>query len=146
MTDRKQELLDVEEAAWTQFHDLTQGLSPADFGQPVDDSGWTLKDIVWHLGCWTAKAGRELERIKAGTYTAEDEDTDAANEAYLQEGRKQDLDTVKAEWISARMRAREAWAALDQITPEAEEWFVEIGPEHFDEHLPQVRSFLERRV
>lgn len=142
--DRKQELLDAEEGAWEGFSTLIATVPADRYLEPVDDSGWTLKDIMWHLGCWTAEAARELERIRMGTYEERSwDDTDRFNAQILEEGRRQDLDTVRAEWAAARTKARHEWASLPEVTPAAEEWFFEIGPEHFDEHLPAVRAWLE---
>jgi hypothetical protein len=36
------------------------------------------------------------------------------------------------------------WAALPEVTADAEEWFVESGPAHVTEHLPELRAFLGR--
>lgn len=141
---RIEELLDVEDAKWHEFQALIVGLEPARFDEPVDDDGWTLKDVMWHLSCWTAEAARELQRINMGTYTEREYDTDQMNATWMEEGRRHDLDTVKASWASARTMARHEWSSLEVVTPEAEEWFYEIGPEHFDEHLPKVRAWLER--
>jgi hypothetical protein len=32
---------------------------------------------------------------------------------------------------------------LSEITPIAEEWFVESGPEHYAEHLPRLREWAD---
>jgi hypothetical protein len=34
------------------------------------------------------------------------------------------------------------WAALPKVTPEAEEWFRESGPEHYQEHLDDLRAWV----
>lgn len=142
--DRKQEMLDAEEQAHEAFEALIADVPDARYDDPVDAQDWSLKDIMWHLGCWTAEAARELERIHQGTYEERSwDDTDDLNATILEEGRRQTLDTVRAEYASARTQARAALASLSVVTPAAEEWFYEIGRDHFDEHVPAVRAWIE---
>ena len=34
------------------------------------------------------------------------------------------------------------WSLLPEITPKAEEWFVESGPEHYAEHSERLREWV----
>ena len=36
----------------------------------------------------------------------------------------------------------ELWK-LDELTPRAEEWFMESGPLHYREHLPDLERFVK---
>jgi hypothetical protein len=35
------------------------------------------------------------------------------------------------------------WNALPELTAKAEEWFVESGAEHYGEHAPRLRDWLD---
>ena len=35
------------------------------------------------------------------------------------------------------------WNELPEVTPDAEEWFRESGPEHYQEHLPRLREWVK---
>ncbi|MEX0992200.1 MAG: maleylpyruvate isomerase N-terminal domain-containing protein [Actinomycetota bacterium] len=142
--DRKQELVEAEEASWDEFHGLLNRLTPEQMDEPtLNPDGWSVKDLIWHMGCWAAEGASALERIRMGTYAEEDWDTDAKNATFLEEGRRMDLDTVRSEWSAARNRCLQEWNALVEITPDAEEWFYEEGPEHAADHLPELRRFVE---
>jgi hypothetical protein len=85
-----------------------------------------------------------LERIRTGTYDGwgQAASVDELNTRFREEGRRLDLSTVKAELYAARNRALMEWAALPKVTPEAEEWFRESGPEHYQEHLDDLRVWV----
>lgn len=143
--DRKEELMATEDKAWNQFHALVGRIRDEEFDLPgANEEGWSAKDVTWHIGCWIAEAAQQLERIRLGTYEARDwNDTDEVNARILEEGRRQDISTVKSELTSARARALHEWSALETITPEAEEWFSDIGPAHYDEHVDALRAWVE---
>lgn len=143
--DRKDELVKLDEDRWNDVNNLVTRLSPEQVEESgLTEEGWSVKDLLWHFGCWSAEAARELERISMGTYVEREYDTDQLNAEFLEAGREMDLATVKTEWMAARNRALQQWAALDRITPEAEEWFGESGYQHYDEHLPDLRRWVER--
>jgi len=116
---------------------LEPGLTP---------EGWSVKDLVWHLGAWWAKAGVMLERIRVGTYegAGQGSSVDELNARFLEEGRRLDLATVTAELYAARNHALIEFAALPEVTPEAEEWFRESGSEHYDEHRDDLRAWVDK--
>jgi hypothetical protein len=141
------DLLRAEDEGWTELKSLLDALSPEQMLEPgLTLEGWSVKDLLWHLGAWCAKAGVMLERIRAGTYDGwgQDENVDELNARFLEEGRRVDLATAKAELYAARNRALMEWAALPEVTPEAEEWFRESGPEHYREHLDDLRAWVNR--
>ncbi len=141
---RKEELSREEEAGWVEFGALLARLRPEQMIEPYNEDGWTVKDLLWHLGCWTAEACRQLERIRMGTYEAQDWDTDRLNAEFLETSRGADLDAARAESISARNRLLQEWDAMAEITPDAEEWFGESSTEHYDEHMPALREWVEK--
>jgi hypothetical protein len=50
---------------------------------------------------------------------------------------------VRAGFEASRRRMIEAIGTLDEITPEAVEWFEESGALHYAKHAEALRSFLE---
>lgn len=142
--DEKAKLVQEEDELWAEVSALVALLTPEQLEEPGMADDWSVKDLLWHLCCWTAEAARQLERVRLGTYIEQDWDTDGLNQRYLEESRRQDLATVRAELAAARTRALHEWAALEEVTPEAIEWFGESGPEHYREHLGDLRPWVER--
>lgn len=143
---RREEMAEAEREAWADLQGLVARLAPEQMeSRDMNADGWSVKDLLWHLGCWTAESARQLERIRLGTYEERDwSDTDDLNARYLGEARRLDLATVRTEMIAARNRALEEWAALDELTPEAIEWFEESGPVHIRDHIEDLRGYVER--
>jgi len=143
---RREELAEAESRAWKELHELVGRLTPEQVEEPgINADGWSTKDLLWHIGCWTAESARQLERIRVGTYEERDwDDTDDLNARYLEEGRRMDLPTVRSELTSARARALEEWSLLADPTPEAIEWFEESGAIHYGDHLGELRRYVER--
>jgi hypothetical protein len=140
---RKEELIEMEETRWGELHELLDGLTPEEMEmQGMTADGWSVKDLLWHLGCWSAESAHEIERVRLGTYVERDYDTDELNARFLEEGRRNDLATAKAEMVAARNRTLEEWARIEEVTAPAEEWFYESGPEHLDDHLPELRAWV----
>lgn len=142
--DEKAKLTREEDQLWAEVSALVERLTPAQLEEPGMAGDWSVKDLLWHLCCWTAEAARQLERVRVGTYVPQDWDTDELNQRFFEESRRQDLATVRAELAAARTRALQEWAAVKEVTPEAIEWFGESGPEHYLEHLSDLRPWVER--
>jgi hypothetical protein len=145
MTDRKTELIREEDAGWAELHSILDALPPEDMERPGVIGDWTPKDAFAHIACWWAEAASELERMRAGTYTPEKQDIDAMNAEFYEAMKDVDAHTVIAELHASRNKALEELGHLPELTPEAEEWFVETGRRHYDEHLPALRAFVESR-
>ncbi len=142
---RREDLLRSEDRGWTDLRSQLDALSRQQVMEPgLTPEGWSVKDLLWHLGAWWAKAGVMLERIRVGTYDGGDlaSNVDELNARFLVEGRRLDLATVTAELYAARNHALVEFAAIPEVTPEAEEWFRESGPEHYDEHLGDLRAWV----
>lgn len=143
--DRKQELTAAEEKGWNEVNALVASRDDELLERPgVSKDGWSVKDLLWHLGCWSAEASRELERIRMGTYEERDYDTDALNVEFEAIGRTMDLASVKTEFVAARNKALQEWAQVTDLVPEAEEWFFEAGAQHYSDHLPDLRRWAEK--
>lgn len=146
----KRELCAAEDRAWIEFIRLVETLTPTQCEEPgyyaahgADPAAWSVKDLLAHIGSWQAFAGRALERIRVGTYAAERRDVDAINRQFYEANRDLPLHAVRAECWSARTRLDTELDALAELTPEAEEWYAESGPEHLEQHLPRLREWAQ---
>jgi mycothiol maleylpyruvate isomerase-like protein len=139
------ELLADEERGWLALTEVF-GDVPADrFDEPsVTDEGWSPKDVMYHVAAWCEEAAKVLGRIAAGTHRESDPDTQALNERWFEEGRGLDDDVVRIRFAKGRVAMRQVFSRLAAVDPNAWEWFEESGPRHYAEHLPDLRSFLER--
>jgi hypothetical protein len=138
-------LLADEERGWL---DLTEvfGDVPLDrFDEPsVTDEGWSPKDVMYHVAAWSEEAAKVLGRIPAGTHREGEPDTQALNEEWFEEGRGLDDDVVRIRFAKGREAMRQVFSRLSEVDAHAWEWFEESGSRHYAEHLPDLRSFLER--
>jgi len=139
------DLLIAEEARlWSELHGLIDRLPAHRASEPgYFEEGWSAKDLVAHIGSWLAEAGVVLERIRFGTYRAQEIDIDAMNASFLASMRDVGLSDVRAQAIAARERMLRAWGALPEASAEAGRWIDKTGPAHYAEHLPRLRAWVE---
>lgn len=138
-------LLAAEETGWRALHATFDRLTPDLMERPgLNDEGWAAKDMVFHVGAWLAECGWQLERIRMGTYSSPDQDTDEMNRAFLESSRAMDLDSVFAELHAARNRALQVFGELPEVTPAAWEWFEESGPLHYEEHRKELDAWADQ--
>jgi hypothetical protein len=102
-----------------------------------------VKDLLAHVGTWLAEAGMMLERIAAGTYRHGELDVDAVNERTLQALRNVAFPVVTAQASASRSRMRHALVELREPSTEATWWIRKAGPDHYAEHLPRLREWVE---
>ena len=141
---RREELLRAEDEGWAGLLELVGRLTHAQLEEPgYTPDGWSVKDLLWHIGCWSADCARVLERIRMGTFEEPVYDTDAVNREWFEMSRTLDLATAKAEFMSSRNRMLQEFAALPEITREADEWFEETGPIHYADHVADLRGWVE---
>ncbi len=144
MANRKQELILEEDARWAELCAALDGVPHDRLLEPGLNETWNGKDLLAHLGCWMAEAANVLEQIRFGTYEPRSIDLDAMNARFYEATRDQTLRDIWAEMEAARTRMFQEWGLLPEITHRAEEWFVESGPAHITEHLPQLQAYLQR--
>lgn len=144
--DERIKLVQDEDLAWAEIAALMGRLTREQVEEPgLTLEGWSVKDLLWHLGCWWAEAGRMFQRMRAGTYeSSEDWGTDEKNARFLEEGRRLDLATVKTELYSARNRAILEFTTLPQVTSDSVEWFEESGTLHYRDHAEDLRAWVEK--
>jgi hypothetical protein len=145
MTDRKRELIELEDRAWAEFRSLLDRFSKDQLGELGYYEDWSVKDLMAHLGCWMAEAARVLEQLRSGSYSSWDHDVEELNLEWWQTWREVDLDTVWAELHSSHARMLDEWDRIpsDRLDEVADLWFRESGPEHHEEHLPRLREWVE---
>jgi hypothetical protein len=97
-----------------------------------------------HIASWQAEAGRVLQWIRNGTYVSDPIDVDAMNRDFYERNRELSIEVVRSELWSARTRMLIEWNALPEVTTEAEEWFRESGPLHYQEHLPRLKEWAQQ--
>ncbi len=136
-------LVEAERAGWEELESLVQTLSPAQAEIPGYEPEWSVKDFLAHLAGWLSAAGRTLEQIESGTYTPEDVDVDTRNENYVVANRDQPLPVVLFELQATRRRLLRYLHGLNDIPPAAESALRKAGPEHYAEHLPRLREWVD---
>jgi hypothetical protein len=141
--DRGREL-PGEAEMWRRLHAAIDRLTPDTANVPgYFEEGWTAKDAVAHIGTWMAQGAQVLRRIAAGTYRDDEIDVDAENARFLDAMRDVPLETVHLQATAARGELLRAWAELPAVTPAADYWVRKAGPEHVEEHLPRLESWLD---
>ncbi len=137
----KRELCDAEEAGWRAFVDALSAI-PNDVCEQVGYyPDWSVKDMVAHMGNWQAEAVQIFQQIRVGTYRHERLDIDEMNRRFVEANRDQPVTVVKAECAASRTRFLQEFDRLQIVTPDAEEWFVECGANHYGEHLPRLHEW-----
>jgi hypothetical protein len=138
-------LLADEERGWLALTEVFGDVPPDRFDEPsVTDEGWSPKDVMYHVAAWSEEAAKVLGRIAAGTHRDGDPDVQALNEQWFEAGRGLDDDVVRIRFAKGRVAMRQVFSQLTEVDATALEWFEESGPRHYAEHLPDLRSFLER--
>jgi hypothetical protein len=135
----KRDLAAAEDAGWSRLIGIIESFAPGQIERPGSVlEGWSVKDLMGHIGCWQAEAGRMLERIRNGTYRETQIEVGATNRQFYEWNKDLPVPVVRAGLWSARTRMLVEWNALVQVTPAAEEWFRESGPAHYDEHVVRL--------
>ena len=138
-------LLADEERGWLELTEVFGDVSPERFDEPsVTDEGWSPKDVMYHVAAWAEEAATVLGRIAAKTHRESDPDTQALNEEWFEQGKELEEDIVRIRFAKSRVAMRQVFSRLADVDATAWEWFEESGPRHYEEHLPDLRAFLER--
>jgi hypothetical protein len=145
---RREDLLRQEAEAWGRIEGVVEFLSAAELVRPdYTVEGWSVKDMMAHVAAWSDYAARILGEIAAGTWDGRDEfaeqgSVDRTNAQWFERDRDLDVDRVRSDWHESRTRMLEAFGALDEITPDADEWFEESGPMHYAAHMPDLERWV----
>lgn len=143
MTSRL-DLAAAEDRDWAELTNVASSLTPEQMTEPgYTAEGWSVKDLVAHIGAWQAEAAQVFEQIRWGTYVKKRWDVEGLNRQFYEANRDLPLSVIRAECAASRNRMLLEWNALPEITPEADEWFRESGSMHYAEHLPRLRQWVE---
>jgi hypothetical protein len=138
----KGELIAAEDAAWAEVRAVITALVSPQLEEPgYYPEGWSVRDMIAHIGSWQAEAQCVMEQIRMGTYEDRDVDVNGLNRRFFESNRDLPLSVVQAEAWAARTRMQTELNLLPELTPTAESWFVESGVEHYAEHLPRLREW-----
>jgi hypothetical protein len=138
------DLMAEEDRLWGELHGLVDSLPQDKVEEPgYFREGWSAKDLVAHIGGWLAQAGVVLERVRFGTYRPEEIDIDAINAATYAAMHEVPFNDVRAQAVAARNQMLRAWRSLPERSDEADRWIRKSGPEHYEEHLPRLREWVE---
>jgi len=64
------------------------------------------------------------------------------NQAWFEVSRSMPSGDVRAGFVPSRLRMLEAFRALEEVSPDAVEWFEESGALHYAAHAEDLRRFL----
>jgi hypothetical protein len=135
-----------ESERWHEFHSLVDEVPPDRVDDPgYSEEGWSIRDLVGHVGAWLAEGGAELERIAAGSHRPGEVDIDAMNARFAELMSEVDYGTARLQMDAARARLLAAWQHLPEVTDDARWWLRKVGSEHYREHLPPLRRFVGNR-
>jgi hypothetical protein len=135
---------EAESARWGELIALIEACPPEDRVRPgYFREGWSVKDLLAHIGTWLAEAGVALERIRAGTYRRDEIDIDELNRSFLMAMADLPFEIVRIQASSARTMLRREYFTLPPEPSGAAAWWVwKAGPEHYGEHLPRLREWV----
>ncbi len=110
----------------------------------VTPDGWTPIMLAAHMSGWLDECSDALEAMIAGTYDpdAPTDPVDDINRAQVARAAALTWSEATEALAAARTRARAAWQALPEITPDAWSWFEESGPNHYAKHVHDLTAWL----
>jgi hypothetical protein len=137
------DLLHREHLAWEELWGLIRTLSREQRERPgyYTDEGWSVKDMLAHIGTWMAEAAAILAQVRANTHRPEELDIDAMNAEFLEAMRDMPWSTVETQALSARSQMLGALRRLDDPDEVSESWVRKSGPDHYAEHLPRLHEW-----
>lgn len=140
--------VELERARWAEISALVVLLGPDELLAPgyYVDPGWSVKDLIAHLGAWMAEARTQLLDITAHSYVPHEVDVEGRNAATLAASKPEPWERVWARTVGARAWMLEAWFALAAPDEAANQWVRKAGAEHYGEHLGRLRGWVAEVV
>jgi DinB superfamily len=135
----KDELTAKEAEAWAGFEELLASVPEERLETPAFDGGWSVKDVLWHVAYWWD----DMTRAAQNAWADDGEETDDVNGREQAKSRVLPYVEVRAELDDARARLLEIWASVGADDEEGKAFFVSETIEHYEEHVPQLRSLVE---
>jgi len=136
----KRELTQADDVGWATFIETVESLNEdqlIEVGYYADE-GWSVKDLMAHIGFWMTEAANMLEQMRFGTYVPRTAESDVLNKQCYEANHDVPLPIVRAECFAAHTRMCQELDALPELDSEAEEWFSESADRHYAEHQPRL--------
>ncbi|MET0801392.1 MAG: hypothetical protein ABWZ53_09515 [Actinomycetota bacterium] len=141
-----QRFMAAEDEAWRGLCAEFDRVPIARFEEPtVTPEGWSAKDAMFHVAGWMADCAHQLERMRAGSFDPTEESRESIErqtQAWLELSRTMTPVDVRSAFADSRRRMCEAFGDLQELTPDAIEWFGESGALHYAAHAQHLRSWL----
>jgi hypothetical protein len=142
MADRD-ELLRDEEQAWRTFVAEVGRVPEHVRGLEGVVPGWSVNDLVYHVGKWAMVGGEKLDLLRSGEKAEGDDDWQERNDAWAAESKLISYEEAMTSALRDRERAREAFLAMPAIDHEAESWFKEETTDHYQEHTEEIARYAD---
>jgi hypothetical protein len=139
----KDELLEMEEKAWTAFVGEVRRVPEHLRADPGVVPGWSVNDLVFHVGKWAGVAAEKLELLRNGESTDDDDDGEELNQAWAARSKSMPYEQAMASATQDRQSARQALEATSSVTHEVESWFKEETIDHYTEHADEIARFAD---
>jgi Mycothiol maleylpyruvate isomerase N-terminal domain len=139
----KEELLELEEKAWKAFVGEARRVPEHRRADPGVVPGWSVNDLVFHVGKWAGVAAEKLELLRERQSTDDDDDGEDLNRTWAARSKSMPYEQAMASATQDRERAREALTALRAVDHEAESWFKEETIDHYVEHTDEIARFAD---
>jgi uncharacterized protein (TIGR03083 family) len=138
----REEMLGREDEAWERFAETVRAV-PAD-RREVEGvvPGWTVHDLVWHVGYWAGYAADVIERDRAGETDLEPAGSQLEEAEIVATGRGMSWDEVVRRTEQGRDRVRAAFSSSPDPGDTAVGWFRDDTFDHYDEHTAEIRAFV----
>ncbi len=138
-------LLADERERWARLRAVFEQVPSQRFEDPgVTPDGWSPKDLLYHVVAWVNEGVDALDRERSGGTAPEGgEDVDAKNARFFRTSQGMTAKDVRSAIEPARERMIASFTQLDEVTPDAREWFEESGSIHYAEHERDLRGWLE---
>jgi hypothetical protein len=144
MPDRERLLADEAAGAVTFGAALARAPEDRRTEPTVTPDGWTPIVLAAHVAGWLDECSGVLEAMIAGTWDPDEpaDPVEAINRAQVSRAAAMTWSEAEEAVAAARVRARVAWEALPEITPDAWSWFEESGPNHYAKHVHDLTAWL----
>jgi DinB superfamily len=136
----REELTRAEGEAWQAFERMIDAVAVERRERPELDDGWSLKDVLAHVGYWWDDLADALEN---GTYADDPEDEDVINARVKAKADTLGWDRVRAEADQSRARMLTSWDALPAVSDNARDSFETATLDHYREHAGQILGLSE---
>ena len=138
----------AERAGWAELLALVRSLTVDEWLRPgyYTDPDWTVRDLVAHIGTWLAEAQVQFAQISAGTYEGHEIDVDALNAEMLEGMSGQPWDVAYVQANAGRTVMLDEWYRLVEPSDEAAWWIRKSASDHFAEHLPRLREWVQELI